>query len=237
MYGIDPLQTMENAGRAVASLANMLLDGDLIDRPVVILAGRSSNGGCGLAAARHLLNWGAWVQILCTHAADAFTGTAAHQLHTLQAMGAPLAWAEEGWELPPCDLVVDAITGLGLHDEPLHGEALPGEVEGKARDLIQLANSSAAPVLSVDLPSGVDGESGELFATHVRAAATLTLALPKRALLTTEMRRACGDLYLADVGVPPALYEEFGLEVPSLFARDPILRWDVVDGVAQVMDV
>jgi NAD(P)H-hydrate epimerase len=224
-YGIVPLQTMENAGRNLAQVAKMMLDGDLADRPVVVLAGRGSKGGSGLAAARHLLNWGAWVQVLCSHPAEGYTGAPAQQLHTLQAMGAPLAWAEEGWELPPCDLIVDAITGMGLHGEP----------QGKARDLIQLANSNVAPILSLDVPSGVDGESGEQYTPHIRAAATLTLALPKVGLLVAGARLACGDLYLGDVSVPLSLYEELGLEASPFFGRDPIVRWEVVDNAAQVV--
>jgi NAD(P)H-hydrate epimerase len=224
-YGIDPLQTMENVARDLAYLAKTMLDGDLADRPVVVLAGRGNNGGGGLAAARHLLNWGAWVQVVCSHPAEVYRGAPARQLSTLQAMGAPLAWAEEGWELPPCDLVVDAISGVGLRSEP----------RGKVRDLIQLANSSVAPILSLDLPSGVDGDSGELFTPHVQAAATLSPALPKRGLLVEEARLACGDLYLGDAGVPLALYEELGLAVTPFFGGDPIVRWDVVDGIAQII--
>jgi NAD(P)H-hydrate epimerase len=225
-YGITPMQTMENAGRDLALLAKRRLDGDLLDRPIVVLAGRGNTGSAGLVAARHLLNWGAWVQIVCSHPPEAYAGAPARQLQIVQAMGAPLAWAEEGWELPPSDLVIDAVIGIGLDGEP----------RGKARDLIQLANSSAAPILSLDLPSGADGDEGKLFVPHIRAAATLTLALPKRGLLKEQARMACGDLYLGDIGVPPELYGHFGLEVPPFFGRDPILRWDVVDGRAALVE-
>ncbi len=226
-YGIALLQTMENAGRNLALVAKTLLDGDLADRPIVVLAGRGNKGGGGLVAARHLLNWGAWVQILCSHPVEEYAGLSAQQLHTLQAMGAPLAWAEEGWELPPCDLVIDAIVGRGLRGEP----------RGKSRDLIQLANSSLAPILSLELPSGIDGTSGDLFTPHIGAAATLVLALPKQEVLAKAVRLTCGDLFLGDIGVPLALYEAFGLEVPPFFGRDPIVRWDVVDGVALVREL
>jgi NAD(P)H-hydrate epimerase len=137
-------------------------------------------------------------------------------------MGAPLAWAEEGWELPPADLVIDAIIGYGLRGDP----------RGRARDLIHLANSSLAPILSLDAPSGVDTGEGRAYAPHVRAAATLTLALPKRGLLIEPARAACGDLYLADISVPAALYSQLGFDVPPVFARDPIVLLDVVDGSA-----
>ena len=111
IYGIDPLQTMENAGRNLAVLAKRQLDDDIVDRSIVVLIGPGNHGGVGLVAARHLLNWGAWVQILLSYPSADYTGVAARQLSTLQAMDAPLAWAEEGWELPPADLVIDAIIG------------------------------------------------------------------------------------------------------------------------------
>lgn len=219
-YSVTLLQIMENAGRSLALVARRQLDGDLLDRPLVVLAGRGGNGGGGLAAARHLLNWGAWVQIVLAHPTEAHRGATAHQLAALQAVGAPLAWAEEGWELPPADLVIDALIGYGLRGDPT----------GPVRNLIQLVNSSAAPVLSLDAPSGLDTATGALSMPHVRAAATLTLALPKRGLTLAPGRNACGELYLADIGVPPQLYERLGIKVAPLFARDPILAIHVEEG-------
>ncbi len=219
-YGIDLLQMMELAGRSLATLARRLLDGDVSDRPVVVLAGRGNNGGGGLAAARHLLNWGAWVQIVCSYPPEEYKGAAAHQLRTLQAMGAPLAWAEEGWELPPADLLIDAIIGCGLRGDP----------RGPARGLIQLANSSAAPILSLDTPSGVDTAAGRVFDPHIQAAATLTLALPKHGFRQPAAAAACGDLYLADIGAPAALYAQLGVAVPALFGRGDIVALTVAGG-------
>ena len=220
VYGIELLQMMENAGRSLATLARQMLGDDVIDRPLVVLAGRGANGGGGLAAARHLLNWGAWVQIVCSYPPDDYKGASARQLRTLQAMGAPLAWAEEGWELPPADLLIDAIIGYGLRGDP----------RGPARNLIQLANSSAAPILSLDAPSGVDTGTGRLFAPHIRAAATLTLALPKDGFRQPETAAACGALYLADISVPSALYESMGIQTPALFARAEMIPLTVADG-------
>lgn len=219
-YGIDLLQMMENAGRSLALLAKQMLDGEVDGRSVVVLAGRDNNGGGGLAAARHLHNWGAWVHALCSYAPEQYAGAAALPLATLQKMDVALSWAEEGWELPPCDLVIDAIIGYGLRGDP----------QGKARDLIRLANSSLAPVLSLDAPSGLDTDSGRLFEPHVRAAATLTLALPKRGLLAEPGLGACGELYLADIGAPPELYERLGLEVGPIFGLGPVVRLAAEEG-------
>jgi len=224
-YHIELIQMMENAGRNLALLAKRMLDDDITDRPIVVLAGRGNNGGGGLVAARHLLNWGAWVQVITSYSSEDYMGIPLHQLSILQAMGAPMAWAEEGWELPPCDLVIDAVIGYGLRGDP----------RGPARELIQLANSSLAPILSLDAPSGIDTASGAVFDPHVRAAATMTLALPKRGFLQSEALSASGALFLADISVPPVLYEHLALDVPALFARDTVVPVDVVDGDATVM--
>src|SRR5690606_11913460 len=120
----------------------------------------------------------------------------------------------------------DAILGCGLHGEP----------RGKVRDLIQLANSSMAPILSLDVPSGVNVGDGSLLTPHIHAAAILMLALPKSGLPAAASRPVWGDLYLADVGVPPELYADIGLDVPPLFGGSPILPFDMVDGVATVQD-
>jgi len=223
-YEITLIQMMENAGRNLALLAKRLLDNDIMDRPIVLLVGRGNNGGGGLVAARHLLNWGAWVQIVLTHPAEVIEGVAAQQLRIAEAMGAPLAWAEEGWELPPTDLVIDAMIGYGLQ----------GAVQGKVRELIHLANSTMAPILSLDAPSGLDTTTGQAYTPTVQASATMTLALPKSGLLSAQARSVVGDLYLADISVPPDLYRELGLTVPPLFAQDTILPLQIQDSVAYV---
>jgi NAD(P)H-hydrate epimerase len=222
LYGIELIQMMENAGRNLALLAREMLDGEVADRPIVVLAGRGNNGGGGLVAARHLLNWGAWVQVLLTHPGEAFSGVPGQQLAILQRMGLSVAWAEEGWELPPADLVVDAIVGYGLRGDP----------QGAVANLIRLANSSMAPILSLDVPSGLNLETGRLAHPHIQATATMTLALPKSGLLVDEVQVGVGALYVADISVPPMLYEELGLDVPPFFDEGVILPLTVQKGAA-----
>jgi len=218
-FAVSRLQTMELAGLALARLARRYLEGDVADRPIVVLAGRGFTGGAGLCAARHLLNWGAWAQIVCSHPPEQYTGAAARQLAILQQMGAPLAWAEEGWELPPADLLIDAIIGYGLRGDP----------RGPSRTLVQLAASSAAPILALEAPSGMDTQSGTLFPVHLRATATLMLALPKQGMLVPAAAAACGESWLADIGVPAPLWPQLGLDVPPLFGRDCLLSLIVVE--------
>lgn len=213
-FYITHVQMMENGGRALAELTRRLLDGDVMDRPITLLAGCKGCGGIGLVAARHLHNWGAWLQVVTTHPADQYAGLPAFHLAALQAAEVATTWADDGWELPPSDLIIDALIGTGLVDSP----------QGTARDLILLANSSQAPVLSVDLPTGVDPDTGELASPHISAEATLSIGLPKRGLQMEKTQALCGTLYLADIGIPSAAYEKAKIEVPSLFGQDTIVQ-------------
>jgi NAD(P)H-hydrate epimerase len=219
-YIIEPIRIVELTGYALASLARQMLEGDVDNRSIVVLAGRNLTGSGGLAAARHLLNWGAWVQILLTHRLELYTDEPFLELAAVEQMAAPLAWAEEGWELPPADLVIDAIAGDGQR----------GHARGKARDLIHLANSSAAPILSLHAPSGVDAETGRAHRPHVTATATMLTLLPPEGLLGGETLAACGSLYLADVGIPRTAYADMGLHLPPVFARNSLPPLTVVDG-------
>ena len=212
--GISQNQLLERIGTSLALLAGQLLDDDLEDRPVVVLAGRGNNGGGGLAAARFLIQQGAWVQIVTSWPPDTYQGAPAEQLKELEALDASLSWAEEGWELPPADLVIDAIIGIGLCGDP----------HGPARALIQLANSSIAPILSLDAPSGLDAESGHICEPHIRAVATMAVALPQVGLLAQSGRSISGELYLADVNVPNSLYQKMGLSVPDPFDGASLIR-------------
>jgi NAD(P)H-hydrate epimerase len=108
--------------------------------------------------------------------------------------------------------VIDAALGYSQHGAPT----------GEAARLIDLLAS--ARVLALDVPSGLELENCVLYRPHVRAVATLTLALPKQALRAGEARDVVGDLYLADISVPPALYRRLGLDYSSPFGRGPIVR-------------
>jgi NAD(P)H-hydrate epimerase len=218
-YGIELIQMMENAGRHLAVLArDRFLDGDPTGRTVLLLAGRGGNGGGGLVAARRLHAWGGHVRVLLSRPAPEYRGVPGHQLAILDELGIPCHHHHDPQtDAPPtleADLVVDALIGYSLRGNP----------RGAAAILIRAANESTAPVLSLDLPSGLDATTGERREPTVRAAATLTLALPKAGLLAAG--EYAGEAYLADIGVPSELYAEptLALDVGPLFARQEILR-------------
>lgn len=214
-YGIELIQMMENAGLNLAQLARTrFLAGDARGKIVTALCGRGGNGGGGLVCARHLHNWGAKVYVFTTVPDNDYTGVPARQLDILRRMGVPVAASEVIRMLPPADLLLDAIIGYSLSGAP----------HGAAAELIRRANEHGAPILSLDAPSGVDTTTGAVNDPSVCATATMTLALPKEGLRTKAAKKAAGELYLADIGVPPELYAGLGLSVDGIFAKESIVR-------------
>ena len=216
-YGISLVQMMENAGRNLAQLARQrFLDGDPRGRRVLVLAGTGGNGGGGLVCARRLHNWGAEVQVWMTAPSTGLADVPLHQLGILQRMDISIIVAGELPVLPPADLLVDAIIGYGLTGPPT----------GLAATLIDAANNHGAPILALDVPSGVNTATGAASGSAIRATATLTLAMPKAGLRAETAKQHIGELYLADISVPPELYGRppLDLKVANMFAQDEIIR-------------
>jgi NAD(P)H-hydrate epimerase len=216
-FKIELIQMMENAGRNLAHLAReRFLEGNPRGKRVIVLAGRGGNGGGAMVCARRLMNWGAVVEVRLTRDVADFQGVPAHQLEILSRMQVPISppgstafFSQES----AVDLIVDGLIGYNLSGAP----------RGQAAELIHWANEQPAPILALDTPSGLDTATGEIFDPTIKAAATLTLALPKQGLRTGLAQ--VGELYLADISVPPTLYEQaLGLQVGSLFAESEIIR-------------
>ncbi|CAN5620928.1 NAD(P)H-hydrate epimerase [soil metagenome] len=214
-YGIALIQMMENAGRNLAHLArSRFLEGDPRYKSVTVMAGRGGNGGGALVCARRLHNWGTQVLVCLAKPEEDFSGVPAHQLDILRKMGVqiePPATAIGG-SVP--DLVLDGIIGYSLDGDP----------RGAAGNLIDWANGQDAPVLALDTPSGVDASTGTIYDPAIAATATMTLALPKEGLRATRVEEQMGELYLADISVPPGLYKGLGLEVGPIFAGGDVVR-------------
>ena len=215
--GISLIQMMEHAGRHLAALArDRFLDGDVTGARVAVLAGTGGNGGGGITAARHLHTWGADVTLASTRELDQIQGVPGDQARTAarlgvrSVVGAPPR-AGSGTRF---DLVIDAVIGYSLRGLP----------EGMVADLIAWAGAAPAPVLSLDLPSGVDASSGRAHGLSIVPEATLTLAMPKEGLRLAGPDRV-GALYLADIGVPTSAYHPLvGRPIRSPFNRSDIVR-------------
>jgi NAD(P)H-hydrate epimerase len=216
-YKIELIQMMENAGRNLAHLArDRFLGGDPSGKRIVVLAGTGGNGGGALVCARRLSNYGASVRTILTKPNDEFTPIPAHQLGILRRMNIPIGLADDLQDAGTVDLIVDGVIGYSLKGAP----------RGTAANLIRWANGKGAPILALDAPSGVDTTTGTVFDPAINAVATMTLALPKEGLRAPGIEDKVGELYLADISVPPALYAEpaLGLSVGHLFAESDIIR-------------
>lgn len=199
--GITLLQMMENAGRSLADLALELF----APKSVSILAGSGGNGGGGLTAARHLHNLGTDVTVSLS--SDRLGAAAGHQVNILRQMGVP--FSEE--PMLGADLVIDAMVGYSL----------AGELRGKAKEWANVLIDQT-PVLSLDVPSGLD-TSGGMAMSGVTATATMTLCLPKVGLKGSE---ATGDLYLADISVPASVVALVTPDPAPPFEQGRILHID-----------
>lgn len=210
-FGLGILQMMENAGRNLAlHVIDMLGWKDYSPErgsghaqaavpraEVTVLAGSRGNGGGGLCCARHLHNRGFRVSVLLSKEPAELGGASASQLRVLRAAGVnPVDPAQADDVLRRSRLVVDALVGYSLRGAP----------RGRVAELIDRCNAHARRVLSLDLPSGLHATTGETPGAIVRPERTLTLALPKIGL-----RDVPGELYLADIGIPPQVYHGLGL--------------------------
>jgi NAD(P)H-hydrate epimerase len=210
--GVDVLQLMEAAGLAVAAAARRQLGGDVARKRVLVLAGSGGNGGDALVAARHLLAWGAAPRVVLSKPLDNLGSTAEHQARAAHAVGVPLetfADADRGVS-GEHDLILDGLLGFSGHGDP----------SGAIGEMIRLANDLPAPVLAIDLPSGLDPDTGEPGDPTIRADATIALVLPKQGFLTAAGRELCGEVSVASIGVPPQVLARIGVDVPrDLFSR------------------
>ncbi|MDD3925366.1 MAG: NAD(P)H-hydrate dehydratase [bacterium] len=200
-YGIPSIVLMENAGISVASTAMVMLEGICAPR-VCVVCGRGNNGGDGMVVARHLFNRGIGARVYIIGALSAVKGDARTNAEVAVRLGIPLTEVldeaglnELRHDLLGCHLAVDALLGTGLN----------GPVEGLALEAVRLLNSTGGAVLAVDIPSGLDADSGKPFPEAVQAARTVTLALPKPGLLVYPGVDYAGTLSVADISIPRAL--------------------------------
>jgi len=200
--GISLLQMMENAGHNLAILARKLfLVKELETKKVIVAAGPGGNGGGAMVAARRLKNWGVDVKVILSEKSGKFNKDTVHQFSILQKMKIPVIK-----EIESADLIIDGMIGYGINGDP----------KPPVADLIEKINKSSAPVLSLDAPSGLDLNTGKAGKPTIRAKATMTLAIPKLGLFKLQAARHIGDLYLADISVPPNVFKSLKIETTSL---------------------
>ncbi|MEM3030441.1 MAG: NAD(P)H-hydrate epimerase [Candidatus Micrarchaeia archaeon] len=201
---------MERAGERIAELAEKMARG----RKIAVLCGHGNNGGDGLCAARRLAERGFSVTAFLASPREKFSGEPLKQLERAEKTGVKIIGIGERAEFTSFDFLIDALLGFNLKGAP----------QGKFAELVRAANASGKPILAVDLPSGLDANTGEAFEPCIRANATITLAYPKTGLLKKEAGAFVGKLFLADIGVPAEACRRMGLEPVAFRTRIIQLR-------------
>lgn len=193
-FGIPSILLMENAGRAVAEAVFTFHP-----RHVVLYCGSGNNGGDGLVAARHLTNRAVHCTVVYfqrpAKADPALNFTILEKMKVPRVVWQRLTQARRHALLRQADVIVDAMFGTGLSRD----------VQEPCKTAIEEINRSSRPVVSVDIPSGMNADTGTPMGSCVRARRTVTLALPKRAFTHKASRRYTGQVIVADISIPAQL--------------------------------
>ncbi len=210
--GIPGIALMENAGLRVVETIADYFDNRLTGKRVTIIAGKGNNGGDGLVVARHLYNKQARVKIFLTAGPGELSGDAAVNMGIIEKLDIPVYQLQEEDDLTRLnvsllytDMVVDAMFGTGFHGPP----------RGRAGQIIQTVNDSRVPVLAVDIPSGLEADTGKIKGPCIRADITVTFALPKLGLLVEPGAGVTGKLVIGDISIPRSLVDSAGLKMET----------------------
>ncbi|MGA2266638.1 MAG: NAD(P)H-hydrate epimerase [Phycisphaerae bacterium] len=201
--GVSGLVLMENAGRGAADAIQDFLGGSVAAKAVAVVAGSGNNGGDGFVVARHLVIRGAKVATFQVCSPDKLTADAAANLAILQKLGHDVrqVGAEElgglAQQLRQFDVVVDAIGGTGVR----------GALRGEMAAAVQALNAAGRPVAAIDIPTGLDCDTGAAEGPAVRAALTVTFVARKKGFNVPGAEAYTGKVVVADIGIPAEVVE------------------------------
>ena len=213
-FGLPGVVLMENAGRGCAEAIGR----HWVPGSVVVCCGKGNNGGDGFVIARYLENAGWRVKVRLAEAPDAIQGDAAVFLAVVQRSGIDLGWVQSSEEfmaeLQAADLVVDALLGTGL----------TGAARSPYAEIMVAMNASGRPVLAIDLPSGLDCNTGKPLGVCIRAARTATLVSRKLGFENPHSETFTGPVEVIDLGLPQALVRQFEERAPESLPSPPISK-------------
>jgi hydroxyethylthiazole kinase-like uncharacterized protein yjeF len=199
--GIPGVVLMENAGRSCAELIKEKLK-EVAAPKVCIFCGTGNNGGDGYVIARHLLNSGFEVIVVICGSREKVKGDAKINLDILERLGRPVKQLKLGdGDVPAqvktfaagADMIVDGIFGTGLN----------GQLRDDYKELIECINACDCPILAVDIPSGLDCDTGRPLGAAVRADYTVTFVAVKKGFTSEEAAKYTGEIFVASIGVEP----------------------------------
>ncbi len=204
-FGISPELLMENAGQAVYSVICQEIG--IRGSRFIVLCGGGNNGGDGLVVARKIHSSGGDVKVFLLEDESKFQGAARKNFEIVSRMPIEIAMVSS-----LDSVILDVLEADGVVDAML-GTGLVSQVDGIYGEVIDLVNESLAEVFAVDVPSGINGDTGEVMGTAVRADCTVTFGLPKRGNLLYPGYDYCGKVYVSHISFPPVLYASGGIEV------------------------
>ena len=234
--GILSLVLMENAGYAVANEAAVFFGENIVGKKICVFCGKGNNGGDGLVAARHLINHGAIVKVIMLAAKEELSSDTLANYNILTNMSTFILhvvddkdWDKIAVHVMFSDMIIDAVLGTGFH----------GSVNGNIAKAINLMNASGKYILSVDIPSGVNGDTGKVGECAVLASQTITFLLPKAGLFLLPGRLYSGKVSIAPIGIPEYVIEAMNIK-QILVTRDivsvllPVRSIDAHKGDAKI---
>ena len=177
----------------------LVLEGKVAGKIIIVLAGKGNNGGDGLAAARLLANAGAFVTVFLLCSPAELKGDTLQNYQVLQRLGEKVYQLTSDKDLQKLDI---ALMCADLIIDAIYGTGFKGTVTGLAAEVINTINNRGLPVVSVDLPSGLDANTGEISGPCVKATATITFGLPKLGLILEPGNQQVGELWLGDISLP-----------------------------------
>jgi NAD(P)H-hydrate epimerase len=199
-YGIPAAILMENAGKLTAEEAVAML-GKNADKRVLIISGRGNNAGDSFVAARYLFNAGYEIKIYRLFSVDGIKESALTNFHILVKMGLIFHDAKN------VNSLVKDIADFPLLIDGIFGTGLKGEIMGQEKNIIEMINKSAIRVLSVDIPSGLDADTGHPLPVAVKAERTITFGFLKKGFYINEGPLHVGEIKIADIGFPVFFYK------------------------------
>lgn len=216
-FGVPSIILMENAGlRTFDFVYDVLME--VGGYRVGIVCGRGNNGGDGFVVTRHLHEVGAEVIVFLAGNAEDIKGDARVNYEIILKTGItinPITDAESlRLALSQCDIIVDALFGTGIK----------GEITGLPGEVIDAINDSGRPIVAVDLPSGLDADTGQICGRCVQANATITFGLPKIGLATYPGAECAGEIMVAEIGIPEAAIESSDISTFYTEEEDVFLR-------------
>ena len=196
--GVPGIELMEAAGQGITRVVENLL-GELQNRHIVILCGKGNNGGDGFVVARQAIQRGAKVQVFTATSANEITGDAKTNFNRLP--------SDSVQSVDRIATVQNALTNADIAIDALLGTGIRGPARGIYADLINALSRAKCPIVAVDIPSGLNADTGKIEGPCATATCTVTFALPRIGHFFYPGRAQCGKLHLIDIGIPSAAIE------------------------------